>query len=77
MAVHRRNILKPVVPVGLAGQTDVCDRLQRNRLLIHKLGEGWEPLCAHLGVAVPAEPYPFRNTTAQHNKKISAGDGTS
>jgi len=32
------------------------------RLLVHKLGDGWEPLCAHLGVPVPAQPYPSRNT---------------
>jgi hypothetical protein len=33
------------------------------RLLVHSLGDGWEPLCAHLGVPVPAQPYPSRNTT--------------
>ena len=31
------------------------------RLLVHSLGDGWEPLCAHLGVPVPAQPYPSRN----------------
>jgi hypothetical protein len=31
------------------------------RLLIHELGDGWEPLCKHLGVPVPSEPYPSRN----------------
>lgn len=34
------------------------------RLLIHGLGDGWEPLCAHLGVPVPDRPYPRRNSTA-------------
>jgi len=33
------------------------------RLLVHRLGDGWEPLCAHLGVPVPAQPYPNRNNT--------------
>lgn len=32
------------------------------RLLIHTIGDGWEPLCAFLGVPVPAQPYPSRNT---------------
>ena len=32
------------------------------RLLVHNLGDGWEPLCAHLSVPVPAQPYPSRNT---------------
>ena len=31
------------------------------RLLVHRLGDGWEPLCAHLGVSVPDQPYPNRN----------------
>ena len=32
------------------------------RLLVHKLGDGWAPLCAHLGVPVPDRPYPSRNS---------------
>jgi Sulfotransferase domain len=32
------------------------------RLLVHNLGDGWEPLCARLGVPVPDAPYPKRNT---------------
>lgn len=35
------------------------------RLLVHKLGDGWEPLCAHLGVAVPEVPYPQKNSAAE------------
>jgi Sulfotransferase domain len=34
-----------------------------DRLLVHELGDGWEPLCAHLGVPVPGLPYPSRNTS--------------
>jgi len=33
------------------------------RLLIYESGEGWERLCAFLGVAVPEAPYPKVNTT--------------
>jgi hypothetical protein len=36
-------------------------RVRPERLLIHNLGDGWEPLCAHLGVAVPDRPYPGLN----------------
>lgn len=32
------------------------------RLLVHNLGDGWESLCAHLRVPVPAQPYPSRNS---------------
>ncbi|MGR3661838.1 MAG: sulfotransferase family protein [Paracoccaceae bacterium] len=31
------------------------------RLLIHKIGDDWEPLCKHLGVPIPDYPYPNRN----------------
>lgn len=34
------------------------------RLLVHTLGDGWEPLCAHLGVPVPEVPYPSSNNSA-------------
>lgn len=33
------------------------------RLLVYESGQGWEPLCAFLGVAAPATPYPKVNTT--------------
>ncbi len=50
-----------------------------NRLLIHSLGDGWEPLCAHLGVPVPGQPYPSRNTTAEfqlgQGQTSGTGDG--
>ncbi|MDE3080645.1 MAG: sulfotransferase family protein [Paracoccaceae bacterium] len=32
------------------------------RLLVHRLGDGWGPLCAHLGVPVPDAPYPRSNS---------------
>lgn len=32
------------------------------RLLIYEVGEGWDRLCAFLGVPVPAEPYPSENS---------------
>jgi hypothetical protein len=37
--------------------------IPRERLLVYEPGQGWEPLCAFLGVAVPAQPYPKVNTT--------------
>ena len=37
----------------------------KERLLVHELGDGWEPLCAHLGVAIPSQPYPSRNTASE------------
>ncbi len=34
------------------------------RLLEFRVTDGWEPLCAHLGVAVPDEPFPNVNDRA-------------
>ncbi|MDX8448084.1 sulfotransferase family protein [Mesorhizobium captivum] len=49
----------------------VLNTVPAKRLLVHKLGDGWEPLCAHLGVPVPAEPYPNRNTTKEFRTALS------
>ena len=50
---------------------EVIATVPADRLLVHRLGDGWEPLCAHLGVPVPAEPYPSRNTTAELQARMS------
>jgi Sulfotransferase domain len=42
-----------------------------DRLLIHAVGDGWVPLCAHLGVPVPDVPYPHRNTTAEMQARFA------
>ncbi|WP_343081292.1 sulfotransferase family protein [Ostreiculturibacter nitratireducens] len=42
----------------------VLETVPKDRLLVHKLGDGWGPLCAHLGVPAPDQPYPSKNTTA-------------
>jgi len=40
------------------------------RLLVHNLGDGWDPLCAHLGVPVPAQPYPTRNNASDFQNAV-------
>lgn len=35
-----------------------------DRLLVYRLGDGWEPLCEFLGVPVPAEEFPHLNDSA-------------
>ena len=40
------------------------------RLLVHSLGDGWAPLCAHLGVPMPAQPYPSRNSAKDFQNMI-------
>jgi Sulfotransferase domain len=42
-----------------------------DRLLVHGLGDGWGPLCAHLGVPVPEGPYPSRNASAEFGARLN------
>lgn len=41
------------------------------RLLVHKLGDGWEPLCHHLQVPVPEVPYPSSNSSESFQAEFS------
>lgn len=47
----------------------VIDTVPPERLLVHRLGDGWEPLCRHLGVAVPDRPYPARNNAEEFRSR--------
>jgi hypothetical protein len=40
---------------------EVRSRIAPERLLVFEAAEGWEPLCAFLGVPVPDEPFPRVN----------------
>jgi hypothetical protein len=39
-----------------------------DRLVDWQAGDGWEPICAALGLAVPDEPFPHVNTTDEFRK---------
>lgn len=39
--------------------------IAKDRLLVYHVGEGWDRLCAFLGVPVPAVPYPSENSRAE------------
>lgn len=41
---------------------EVIDTIAPERLLVFHPKDGWEPLCAFLGVPVPAEPFPRVNS---------------
>ena len=45
------------------------------RLLVYEVGEGWDRLCAFLGVPVPAEPYPSENSRAEFIGRALAAQG--
>ena len=44
---------------------DVRATADPSRLVEWQPGDGWEPLCGALGVAVPDEPFPHANTTKE------------
>lgn len=39
-----------------------------DRLLLWQPEQGWPPLCQALGVPIPANPFPYLNTTAQRQQ---------
>lgn len=41
---------------------DVKAAIPPERLLVYDVAQGWEPLCAFLGVPVPDQPFPHLNT---------------
>ena len=41
------------------------------KLLVFEAGQGWEPLCAFLGVPVPDAPYPRVNSTEDFQKLMA------
>jgi Sulfotransferase domain len=44
------------------------------RLLVYEVSEGWEPLCAFLGVPVPeGKPFPHLNDAAEFRARIERG----
>ena len=48
----------------------VLAEVPTGRLLVHRLGDGWKPLCDHLGVAVPGRAYPRRNSVAEFHEDL-------
>ncbi len=48
----------------------VCSSIAADRLLVYRVGDGWEPLCEFLDVAVPATPFPASNSTEEFRQHI-------
>ncbi|WIG59817.1 MAG: hypothetical protein OJF49_002564 [Ktedonobacterales bacterium] len=40
---------------------EVKERVPAEKLLVYDVKQGWEPLCAFLGISVPATPFPYLN----------------
>ncbi|MDE3175185.1 MAG: sulfotransferase family protein [Pseudomonadota bacterium] len=50
----------------------VLDAVPADRLHVHRLGDGWPALCAHLGAPIPETPYPSRNSAADIRQAFAA-----
>jgi hypothetical protein len=59
IATYNRNVEEVIATVA------------PERLLIHKLGDGWGPLCDWLNVPVPNEEYPKGNSTQDFVSRLS------
>lgn len=44
--------------------------IPEDRLLVFDVREGWEPLCAFLGVQIPDTPFPRTNTIVEFNADV-------
>jgi len=54
---------------------EVARTVPKERLLVYEVGEGWEPLCAFLGVPVPDTPFPRENTKEQFQARVTVSPG--
>ena len=52
---------------------EVRKQVARDRLLEWQPGDGWEPICAQLGLAVPSETFPHVNTTGEFRAMAGLG----
>jgi hypothetical protein len=79
------KILSDVVGADLADRERCIASFERHnasvragvpeeRLLVFDAKQGWAPLCAFLGVAVPDAPFPAVNTTGEFRKMIGIGE---
>jgi len=59
-----------VLEVLAAHEKDVIASVPPAELLVYDVAEGWEPLCAFLGVPVPDEPFPRTNTTSDFRTMV-------
>jgi hypothetical protein len=50
-------------------------RIAADRLLVFEVTQGWEPLCAFLGVPVPDEPFPRSNDRREFAERVARRGG--
>ena len=50
---------------------EVRRTISPERLLVFEAAQGWEPLCAFLGLPVPEVPFPHVNSTEEFKKMLA------
>ena len=55
----------------------VRSEVPAERLLDWQPGDGWEPICAALGVAVPSDPFPHENSSAEFQARMRGAETVS
>tara|TARA_R110001592_G_scaffold287195_2_gene555879 strand:- start:62 stop:688 length:627 start_codon:yes stop_codon:yes gene_type:complete len=63
-----------IIAAFTAHEAAVKATIPANRLLVHSAKDGWEPLCAFLGVPVPDTPYPRTNSKDEFFEHIKKAD---
>jgi hypothetical protein len=74
-ALHQTDIWRYLELIGLWNRR-IKENVPKERLLVMRLGDGWEPLCKFLGKPVPDEPFPWANDGATADKiaaRVMAG----
>ncbi|MFI9808920.1 sulfotransferase family protein [Streptomyces sp. NPDC052301] len=54
---------------------EVVRALGADKVLVYDVKQGWEPLCAFLGVEVPDEPFPHANDSEAMRRRIAEAAG--
>ena len=65
---------KSILEAFRAHEKAVQATIPADRLLVHQPKDGWEPLCAFLGVPVPSTPYPRTNSKEEFFELMKGAD---
>jgi hypothetical protein len=86
VAVHHEMTRQLVLEQALGGRPDdrahaircyedhneaVRSEVASDRLILHEVGAGWEPLCIGLNLPVPDKPYPKTNNTKEFRERMA------
>ena len=63
-----------LIAVFNAHEAAVKAAISAERLLVHSAKDGWEPLCAFLGVPVPEGPYPRTHSKEEFFESMKKAD---